>query len=415
MRVNTNSTALSASIELDFNEQVINKLSEQLASGQRLNHASDDPSGLAISQNILAQANGANQGVQNMQDTVSLLQTAEGGMRSIVDAIQRIRVLALQAANDTYTDNQRQQMQQEVDQLKQHIDQVAKTTQFNTINLLEGSFDVQFVPTGLNLGDFLPDSSLNFDIGFQQLTVSVTPFGASSSNGYDASLRVRNLGPLRDTNLTVLQRLLTNINGAGSGVSASLVADSSGQQHALRTNVTPSDSQYSFIDGGGGTLAAVAGLNNVSVAQSGQYLTVQAGANSGDTIPLLIPNMSVAALGLSGIAITSTTSAEDAIPTLDQAVQSVSGDLSVLGAGENRLTQGSGVESNTNLMLTRAFSGIVDANMPQALSQFATHQLEQSVAESAVTQAIHTNYGLSLLTVSGLKQRFPLLAAHMGG
>src|SRR5579883_3363959 len=135
MRVNTNTTALSASVEMDLNTQVIEKLSQQLSSGQRLNSAADDPSGLAISQSLLAQANGANQGVHNLQDTVSMLQTAEGGMRSIIDSLQRIRTLAVEAANDTLTDDQRQGMQVEVDQLKQHIDQIAKNTSFNGVNL----------------------------------------------------------------------------------------------------------------------------------------------------------------------------------------------------------------------------------------------------------------------------------------
>jgi flagellin len=413
LRVNTNSTALSASVELDLNTQLIDKLSQQLSSGQRLNSAADDPSGLAISQSLLAQANGANQGVHNMQDTVSLLQTAEGGMRSIVDSIQRIRVLAVEAANDTLTDQQRQGMQVEVDQLKQHIDQVAKTTQFNNINLLDGTFDVQFVPTGTNTGNFLPDGSLSFNIGFQQLTVLVTPPANTSANGYDASLRVRNLGPLADSNLSVLNRLLANINGNGSGVTASLVADPSGVLHALQTTVSPG-TKYSFLDGAGGTLAAVAGLNNVTVGQQGQYLNVQAGGAAGETIPLLIPNMSVASLGLTSVNIVSSSEAQTALNTLDQAIQSVSGDLSVLGAGENRLTQGSMAEMNESEMITAAHSGIVDANIPQAASQYASHLATQSMAEAVLTRAIQTTSGLSLLTVNGLRQRFPLVGSHIG-
>jgi len=334
-------------------------------------------------------------------------------MRSIVDAIQRIRVLAVQAANDTLTDPQRQGMQAEVDQLKQHIDQVAKTTQFNTINLLDGTFDVQFVPTGLNIGNYLPDGSLNFSVGFQQLTALVTPPGAAGSTGYDASLRVRNLGPLADSNLTVLNRLMASINGNGSGLNATVIPDQTGLLHAIQTSAS-AGTQYSFLDGAGGSLAAISGLNNVSLGQKGQYLNVQAGPSSGETIPLLIPNMSVSNLGLTSVTITSTSAAETALATLDQAVQSVSGDLSVLGAGENRLAQGSSTEMNTALMMTTARSGIVDTNVPQAASQYAAHQATQSMAEAVLTQAIQTTYGLSLFTVNGLRQRFPLVGAHIG-
>ncbi len=412
MRVNTNTTALSASVEMDLNAQVIDKLSQQLSSGQRLNSAADDPSGLAISQSLLAQANGANQGVQNLQDTLSMLQTAEGGMRSIVDSIQRVRVLAIEAANDTLTDDQRRNMQAEVDQLKQHIDQVAHTTQFNTLNLLDGTWDVQFVPTGVNVGKFLPDGSLTFSVGFQQLTAVVTPPGGSA-NGYDASLRVRNLGPLRDDNLTVLQRLLANINGSGAGITATLLTDPSGLNHALQTSA-PSGTQYSFVDGVGGSLAAVAGLNDAGYQQLGQYLNVQAGYNTNDTIPLIIPNMSVANLGIANVTITSSANAESAITTLDSAVQRIGGDLSVLGAGESRMTQGSIVESNNALQTTIARSGIVDANIPQAASEYAAHQATQNIAEAVLTKAIQTTYGLSVFTVNGLRQRFPLVAAQIG-
>src|SRR5207237_10909638 len=117
---------------------------------------------------------------------VCMAQTAEDGMRSIVDDIQRIRTPAVQPANDTLTDNDRQGIQAEVHQLLQHIDQVAKTTQFNTINLLDGTFDVKFVPTGVKTGNFLPDGaphdgSLVFQPGFQQLTMVVTPHGQPNS------------------------------------------------------------------------------------------------------------------------------------------------------------------------------------------------------------------------------------------
>ncbi|MDR2104400.1 MAG: hypothetical protein LBP51_01450 [Deferribacteraceae bacterium] len=116
----------------------ISKSIERLSSGLRINHASDDASGLAISEKLRSQIRGLAKASLNAQDATSFLQTAEGGMEVISDMLQRMRELAVQAGNGTYTTNDRKELQKEVDQLKEEINRISASTEYNTKKLLTG-------------------------------------------------------------------------------------------------------------------------------------------------------------------------------------------------------------------------------------------------------------------------------------
>jgi flagellin len=137
---------------------------EKLATTKQINRGSDDPAGLAVLMSMEAQSRGLMREILNRQDEVSLLQTAEGAMGSTTEALQRIRELAVQAGNGILTDEDRSALQAEVGQLRQHIDQTANHTSFNTKTLLDGSFTMSLqngdslgIPAmtsaGLNLGE----------------------------------------------------------------------------------------------------------------------------------------------------------------------------------------------------------------------------------------------------------------------
>ena len=111
---------------------------ERLSSGLRINHASDDASGLAISEKLRGQIRGMAKASMNAQDAVSFLQTAEGGMEVIGDILQRMRELAVQAGNGAYTSNDRMELQKEVTQLKDEINRISSSTEFNTKKILTG-------------------------------------------------------------------------------------------------------------------------------------------------------------------------------------------------------------------------------------------------------------------------------------
>ena len=142
MRINNNITALNSHRQYGINNGALGKNVEKLSSGFRVNRAADDAAGLAISEKMRAQIRGLNMASKNSQDAVSLVQTAEGGMQTIQDILQRMRELSVQSASDTNeTKVDRAALQLEVNQLVDEIDQIATTTEFNKMQLLSGRFD----------------------------------------------------------------------------------------------------------------------------------------------------------------------------------------------------------------------------------------------------------------------------------
>ena len=140
MRINNNITAINAHRQYGINNLNIGKNVEKLSSGFRVNRAADDAAGLAISEKMRSQIRGLNMASKNSQDAVSLVQTAEGGMQAIQNILQRVRELSVQSASDTNQNTvDRQAIQLEVNQLIKEIDQIADTTEFNKMKLLNGS------------------------------------------------------------------------------------------------------------------------------------------------------------------------------------------------------------------------------------------------------------------------------------
>lgn len=139
MRINHNIQALNAYRNLSNNQFQVGKNLEKLSSGLRINRASDDAAGLAISEKMRSQIRGLQVAERNALDGVSLMQTAEGAMTEVHAMLQRMRELAVQGANDTNTDSDRAEIQKEIDQLIKEIDSVAEKTEFNTRKLLDGT------------------------------------------------------------------------------------------------------------------------------------------------------------------------------------------------------------------------------------------------------------------------------------
>jgi flagellin len=139
LRINTNVAALNAHRQLTMNDDALSKSLQRLSSGLRINGAADDAAGLAISQKMEGQTRGLDQASRNAQDGVSLLQTAEGALSTTQSVLQRMRQLAVQAANDTLTTADRSNISTEMGQLSSELDRIANATDFNTKKLLDGS------------------------------------------------------------------------------------------------------------------------------------------------------------------------------------------------------------------------------------------------------------------------------------
>lgn len=148
--INTNIASLTAQNNLSKSQSSLNTALQRLSSGMRINSASDDAAGLAISSRMTSQISGLGQASRNANDAISLAQTADGALSSITDNLQRIRDLAVQSANASNSASDRKAIQTEVSQLLSEIDRTAQTSSFNGVNLLDGSFTAQSFQVGAN-------------------------------------------------------------------------------------------------------------------------------------------------------------------------------------------------------------------------------------------------------------------------
>lgn len=151
MKINHNISALKANVQLNKNDGAMSKSLEKLTSGFKINHASDDPAGMAISRKMKAQIRGLEKASSNAADGISVIQTAEGALEEVSSCLQRMNELAVQAANGTYTTDDRNAIQLEIDQLNEEIQRISDTTEFNTKKLLDGSVDRKSYTDSLNV------------------------------------------------------------------------------------------------------------------------------------------------------------------------------------------------------------------------------------------------------------------------
>ncbi|CAM4002122.1 flagellin [Alkalicoccus chagannorensis] len=163
MIINNNIAAMNTHRQMGMNQNAMQSSMEKLSSGMRINRAGDDAAGLSISEKMRAQINGLDQASRNAQDGISMIQTAEGALDEVHSILQRMRELAVQGANDTNVQDDREAIEAEVNQLVEEIERIKDNTQFNTENLLDGETqedgDVIF-QVGANAGESI---TVDFD------------------------------------------------------------------------------------------------------------------------------------------------------------------------------------------------------------------------------------------------------------
>jgi flagellin len=163
--INTNVASLNAQRQLGGSGMALDRATERLSSGQRVNSAKDDAAGLAIANRMSSQVRGLDQAVRNANDGVSLIQTAEGALQESTNILQRMRELAVQSANGIYSDADRSTLNAESKQLKAELDRIASTTSFNGKNLLDGSLGTTKLQVGTQAGQTMDLNVGNFNTG----------------------------------------------------------------------------------------------------------------------------------------------------------------------------------------------------------------------------------------------------------
>ena len=210
--INTNVKSIVAQNALTVNNRAMSKAMEQLSTGKRINSAKDDAAGLAISSTMTSQIRGLNQAVRNANDGISLLQTAEGAMIEQTNMMQRMRELAVQASNDTITDEQKVFLDDEYQALLGEIDRIGGATQWNGVNVLDGD--------GARAGA----GAYTFQVGADANQVITVTIGDMSSDGLLDDLDGTDITDATNSNLaiTAIDLSLDAMNAQRSDIGAGI-------------------------------------------------------------------------------------------------------------------------------------------------------------------------------------------------
>jgi flagellin len=187
LRITQNIEALNATRNLQATSMKVTKSMEKLSSGYRINRAADDAAGLGISESMRSQIRGIAQGQRNIQDGVSMVQTAEGNLDEVHSMLQRVRELAVQYKNGSLDNAARASIQNEVNQLASEIDRIGTQAQFNGLPLLSGSTTVSF-QVGANDGEQISITMLNLSASVGSSYAALTPTGAADISEIDAAI-----------------------------------------------------------------------------------------------------------------------------------------------------------------------------------------------------------------------------------
>ena len=211
LRINYNNASLQAQRGLDASEMVRQRASGQLSSGLRINQAADDTAGMAVSEKLKNQVRGLNQAQRNVQDGISLLQTAEGGLTEIHSILSRMRELAVQGANDTLVNSDRLNIDAEFTQLKAEVTRIASSVNFNGTYLLNNASTNVTLQVGANSG-----STNQFTFALTNNIAGTTGAVASTSNG----LGILDAAQASVTSLAVAASSITSLDAAINQVSS---------------------------------------------------------------------------------------------------------------------------------------------------------------------------------------------------
>ena len=217
LRIQNNTEAFNAHRQLENTSMQLSKSMERLSSGYRINRASDDAAGLAISEKLRAEIGGLDQAQRNTQDAVSMVQTAEGAMAEVHSMLQRVRELAVEYNNGTLSTTDRTAIQSEINQLASEIERIGTSAQFNGIPLLNGQVTVTF-QVGANDGETIATSAVKlFGSGSSYAVDSgIFSFSGSTINLSAIDAAIQNVSTDRATFGAVQNRLQHTLNNLGN-------------------------------------------------------------------------------------------------------------------------------------------------------------------------------------------------------
>lgn len=430
----------------------LNKTLNKLSSGLQINQAADDAAGLSISEKMRAQIRGLNQAGENIQNGISLIQTADGGLGSIVDPnLQRLRELAVQASNDTLTDEDRLLIQKEVDQIIRGISDIATNTEFNGMALLAGTSnkDGQQIPSG-SLAQYVKQITSSggitdtYTFGGKDYASAIIDFSNITSpsdvakltgkgvnytcctctkaysikfvNGTPDTSRLNDFNPVMEVDISTITNgtdLVNKIMESAYG-QAGFVYDP--DNPSTPSNATSFVDHFSQLAADGGKIYIYdnrpenaneiwpengSGVFDLNVYGEGQeeedfflHLEIQVGSNTGQSVRVSIPNVTVQKLKIDPLPVDTQMNANAAITKIDEAIKKVSNTRSTVGTYQNRFEHAYNNVKNAEENLTKAESQLRDADMAKEMSTLKKDQILLQSSQSMMAQINQMSQGI---------------------
>ena len=398
MRIQHNIAALNSYRNLTNNNSAVSKNLEKLSSGYKINRAGDDAAGLAISEKMRAQITGLETAQKNANDGISLVQTAEGALTEVHSMLNRMVELADQSANGTYQDSvDRENLQKEVQSLKDEINRISESTNFNGIQLLDGSMD----------GKGAASASIRMGTATNAATNAAIATGIAGGPGVIeeytvdlSSVVVQTDGRAAVTIGTVTAYIEVTEADSAESIAQKVAAAYNGL--AASAKISDGLGEYYIATSKGGELVLTASragnatniTGNVAFAAAGENpdgrdLTLQIGdtAASFNQMTVSVKSMDAESLGINNIDISSQSGAKAAIDVIKAAINKVSSTRGDLGAVQNRLEHTINNLSVTTENMTAAESRIRDVDMAEEMMAYTKNNILVQSSQAMLAQA----------------------------
>ena len=409
MVVQHNLTAMNANRQLGITTSAQAKASEKLSSGYRINRAGDDAAGLKISEKMRSQIRGLNKASSNAQDGVSLIQTAEGALNETHSILQRMNELAVQGANDTNENIDRDAINQELDALTKEIDRISTTTQFNKQNLLDGSFESKNLQVGANANQKIALTIDNMNAETLGLrTIKGNEGGKVQSGSKPISINYKNYTYSYDVEKTSEQNMKNAVSQFREEISNAAISD----QYVLKSSASGKSLVYfdtaCSVEGNAYTATSYATVasamtKDISHAKmNASYYVKESYTAYLQTEKVTANDTTVAATGsaftLSKPGVDTYSRANATITAVQNAINKVSSQRSALGALQNRLEHTIANLDNVSENTSSAESRIRDTDMASEMVEYSKNNILAQAGQSMLAQANQINQGvLSLL------------------
>lgn len=359
MKINYNVSAIIANSSLTINEKKFNASTEKLSTGYKINHAKDNPSGIAIAKRMNAQLAGLTNASQNASNAVSVVRTAEGAVSEMQSMVQRMNELSVQAANGTKTDDDRSAIQAEIKELKQELTRMMNDTEFNGKKLLNGDCDLKGYTD--NAGVEIRYYADEVAVKNYQLTINDIPKDAE--------------GNVKLTEGCV-----------------SLLQDNSEKAFPKDAAISYEDDKV-YIKGSDNfemmfKIGPDAATGNVNFDITGiGAMRVQIGANEGQVLAIRIPEVSLEMMKIEDVDVSTEEGAQEAIESSKYANAYISSVRARIGAYENRLEHTESSLGITSENMTGAYSRLMDVDMAEEMTDYSNLQVLNQAGISVLTQA----------------------------